>query len=101
MNKNIYIDSDFKCHPSNDGTMQEVQTDFFNGKCDAFIKGYRFVPEGQEWTREDGTVFTGEMIAPWKLYEELENAQRKYEKEQLAEAQSALAILLGENIKEG
>jgi len=31
--KTIYIDSDFKCHVSNDDTMRAVETDFFDGKC--------------------------------------------------------------------
>ena len=97
----IYLNSEFKCHVENDGAMLEAQSDFFNGKCKEFIEGYRFIPSGHIWTREDGKAFTGEMIAPWKPYRELEEAQRKYEQEQLAEAQSALAILLGENIKEG
>ena len=91
----IYIDSDFKCHVSDDGTMTTVETDFFDGKCDTFIEGYRFVPVGESWTREDGKVFRGEMIAPWKPYKELDAAQRKYEREKLADAENALAILLG------
>lgn len=92
----IYIDSNFCCHTSNDGTMREVKTDFFNGKCDTFIEGYRFVPHNESWTREDGTVFHGEMIAPWKPYDELDAAQRKYKKQQLEETQTALKIILGE-----
>ena len=88
----IYIDSDFKCHSFNNGTMTAIEADFFNGKCDKFIEGYRFVPAGENWTREDGTIFSGEMIAPWKPYKELDAAQRKYEQEQL----KALNILLGE-----
>ena len=43
----IYIDNDYKCHTSNDGTMREVQTDFFDGKCQIFIEGYRFIPSGE------------------------------------------------------
>lgn len=93
--KTIYIDSDFKCHVANDGTMTAVETDFFDGKCDAFIEGYRFVPNGETWTRSDGEVFNGEMIAPWKSYDELDAAQREYEKERLADMENALAILLG------
>lgn len=80
--KIVYIDSDFKCHIQNDGTMTEVQTKFFDNKCDEFIKGYRFIPYGKVWTREDGVVFNGEMIAPWKPYEELDAAQREYERNQ-------------------
>ena len=77
----IYLDTDFKCHTSNDGTMTAVETDFFDGKCSTFIEGYRFVPAGQRWTREDGRVFRGEMIAPWKPYAELAAAQVQYERD--------------------
>lgn len=82
--KTIYIDSEFKCHISNDGTMTAVETDFFDGKCDAYIEGYRFVPGGKTWIREDGVEFAGEMIAPWKPWQELDEAQREYEREQYA-----------------
>ena len=91
----IYIDSEFKCHVTNDGTMTAIETDAFDGKCDAFIEGYRFVPNGESWTRSDGVVFEGEMIAPWKSFGELDSAQREYEREKLADAENALAILLG------
>ena len=81
----IYIDTDFKCHVSNpDGTLTAVETDFFDGKCQAYIEGYRFVPAGESWTRHDGVVFTGEMVSPWKDWWELDEAQREYEREQLA-----------------
>ena len=80
----IYIDSDFKCHISNpDGTYTAVETPGFNGKCDTYIEGYRFVPHGQTWTRQDGEVFEGEMVAPWRDWKELDAAQREYEQEQL------------------
>ena len=80
--RTIYIDSDFKCHIYDDGTMTAVETAFFDGKCDAFVEGYRFVPAGESWIREDGVVFTGEMIAPWKPYSELAAAQQQYERDQ-------------------
>ena len=89
----IYIDSDFKCHVTDDGTMTAVETDFFDGKCDAYIEGYRFVPEGESWTREDGTVFDGKMITPWKPWQELDKAQREYELGLLAQYAEALKTL--------
>ena len=97
----IYIDNDFKCHASNpEGTYTAVETDFFDGKCDAYIEGYRFVPAWATWTRPDGVVFQGEMISPWKDWRELDAAQRDYEREQLeamaaelADAKAALALL--------
>ena len=82
--RTIYLDSDYKCHTTNDGTMTAVETNFFDGKCDSFVEGYRFVPTGEVWIREDGVVFHGEMISPWKQYKELDRAQREYEKELLA-----------------
>lgn len=75
----VYIDNDFKCHVTNDGAMTAVETDFFDGKCEEFITGYRFVPEGMVWLRTDGTLFEGEMICPWKPYSTLAYAQAMYE----------------------
>ena len=80
--RTIYIDSEFQCHMSDDGTMTGVETDFFDGKCTAFVEGYRFVPAGKNWTRSDGVVFHGEMITPWKPYNELAAAQTQYEADQ-------------------
>ena len=86
--RTIYIDSDFKCYTSDDGTMTAVETDFFDGKCDAFVMGYCFVPAGESWTRSDGEVFIGEMISPWKDYAELDGAQKNYERRLLIEYQN-------------
>lgn len=86
----VYIDQNFKCHLTDDGTMTAVETDFFDGKCAAYIDGYRFVPAGAEWTRSDGVVFRGEMIAPWKPWQELDAAQRECERQQLADYEKAL-----------
>ena len=92
----IYIDPDFKCHVTNDGTMTAIETDFFDGKCKAFIEGYRFIPAGKTWIRSDGVTFQGEMIAPWKPYELLAAAQAQYETDQaqMADMTEALQILL-------
>lgn len=91
----IYIDTDFKCHTTNDGTFAAVETNFFDRKSNDYIEGYRFVPSGSTWVREDGEVFHGEMIAPWKDYAELAAAQREYEFELLkaenAEYEAALS----------
>lgn len=91
--RTIYIDEEFKCYPEDGGSMTAVETEFFDGKCDAFVEGYRFVPSGESWTREDGVVFQGMMIAPWKPFDELDKAQREYEKQLLAEYAAALEEL--------
>ena len=92
----VFIDSDFCCYVTNNGTMSEIHTDFFDGKCQAFIEGYRFIPHGSSWTDENGVSFKGETVFPWKPYDELDQAQREYERHQLVEAQTALEIILGE-----
>lgn len=91
--KTIYIDSEFKCHISNNGTMTAIETEFFNDKCDIFIEGYRFVPTGSTWTRSDGVEFIGEMISPWKDYSELDAAQREYERQKIAIYEESLRTM--------
>lgn len=89
----VFVDKDYKCHVTNDGTMTAVETDFFDGKCDAFLEGYRLVPKGESWMRSDGVVFLGEMIAPWKDFALLDDAQRQYEQALIADMQQALKTL--------
>jgi len=89
--RKVYIDAEFKCHATDNGTMTVVETDYFDNKCDTFIEGYRFVPAGQSWTREDGEVFHGEMITPLKDCDELDRIQQDYEKQQLEEYKAIVA----------
>ena len=75
----LYLDSDYLCHMEPAVGRTAVQTDAFNGKCKTYIEGFRFVPSGQSWTRSDGKVFHGEMIAPAVNYSVLVEAQRNYD----------------------
>lgn len=90
----IYINTDFKCHTVAGDGMTAVETTAFDGKCAAYIEGYRFVPDGEIWTAADGTAFRGEMIAPWKPWAELDAAQRTYERERAAELETQNAELV-------
>ena len=90
--KTVYIDNDYKCHISPGDGLTAVETDAFDGKCRQYIEGYRFVPGGEIWTREDGQKFTGEMVAPWRPYEILAEFQAIYEKEQAKQADMAAAL---------
>lgn len=91
----IYIDSEYKCHVEEAPGLRAIETDFFNGKCAEYIEGFRFVPTGETWTREDGEVFRGEMVAPWKAFDQLEQCQTIYDRmlAQQADMQAALAVL--------
>ena len=93
----IYIDSEYRCHTTNpNGTFREAilsdsARSFFADKCNTFIEGYRLKPDGETWVREDGKVFSGgEMITPWKPYNDIAAAQAQYEKDR-ATLEEALA----------
>ena len=92
----IWIDNDYKCHVAPGEGLREFDVPFFDNKCDELIEGYRYVPEGEEWTRKDGMTFTGEMICPWVDYRELIIYQAAYLEEQLADADGALEVLYGD-----
>ena len=91
----IYIDSNYKCHTSTADGLTAIETDAFDGKCRQYIEGYRFVPAGETWTREDGHRFTGEMVAPWRNYAILAELQAIYEEEQ-TKAMEEIAALVEE-----
>lgn len=93
--RTIYLDADFHCHIAHGDGLTAVETDFFDGMCDAFVQGYRFVPEGSVWVREDGEVFYGEMIAPWQDHGDLQHEQRKYERDRMHQAETILNELTG------
>ena len=89
----IFIDNDYKCHTSPADGLTAVETDAFNGKCRQYIEGYRFVPAGQSWTREDGQVFHGEMVAPWRDYAILSESQEAAQEEQAKATEEIAAIV--------
>ena len=91
----VYIDNEYKCHVSDDGTHRAFDVQFFDGKCTEFIEGYRYVPSGERWVKPNGEFFRGEMIAPWKDYDYLQAAQEAYEQGQdeiLTTVESALGV---------
>ncbi len=90
--KTIYLDSDYRCHLENDGTMRAVETDTFDGKCQLYIEGHRYVPAGETWTRSDGTVFAGVMVSAAVDYERLAIAQAQYEADMAAAADMVEAL---------
>lgn len=86
----IYIDDDYKCHVSDADGRRAIETNEFDGKCPEWIECYRFVPNGETWTREDGEAFNGEMTAPWKDLGEAYAAQTAYVAAQNAQYEAAL-----------
>lgn len=98
----IYLDSDFRCHLANDGSLRSVDTDFFDGKCKKFIEGYRFIPYGDSWTRSDGAVFYGYMVTPAEDYTQLKYTQQQYEEDEsihLAEIGALIEEIYNEDLE--
>ena len=89
----IYIDNDYKCYISIGVGLTAINTDAFDGKCTRFIEGYRFVPADKSWTREDGQVFYGEMVSPWRDSTILDELQALYEEEQAKATEEIAAIV--------
>lgn len=85
----IYIDNDYKCYISAAEGRRAIETNEFDGKCPEWIESYRFVPEGETWTRGDGEVFTN-MVAPWKDLGEAYAAQTAYVTAQNTQYEAAL-----------
>ena len=76
----VYVDKKNHCHTTNpDGVFREVENSFFDNKCTAFIEGYCY---------DDSKGYV--QIYPWKNHDQLEAAQREYERNQIAEYEAAL-----------
>lgn len=71
----IFIDNDYKCHAEPAEGLRGFDVSFFDGKCPAFIEGYRYVPAGELWHYK-GKDFRGEMICPWENYDILDTVQQ-------------------------
>lgn len=89
----IYLDKEYKCHLTNDGTMREIEISAFDGFCPEYIEGYRYIPVGEVWVNPDGVKCSG--VSPWKDYSILAAAQAAYE-----EAEAALLEELGALVEE-
>lgn len=91
--RTIYVDAEYRCHVTDDGTMRAFEMKGFDGKCNEYIKGYRYIPAGERWQRDDGVTFYGEALFPWKQYYTLDAVQREYERQQISDMQSTITEL--------
>ena len=66
----VYVDKEYKCHVAPGEGLTPVEDSFFDGKCDAFIEGYRY---------DTSKGYT--QIYPWRNSAELFAAQAQYERD--------------------
>jgi hypothetical protein len=87
----VYVDHEFRCHAAPGEGLAAAEADFFDGMCEEMAACYRFIPAGRTWTRADGTVFAGEMAAPFKDMHAAQAVQRIYEEMERNAAEYAAA----------
>lgn len=79
--RTVYLDSDYRVHLTQTGNLMPYITNVFDGKCDTYVEGYRIVPEGAVWTRDDGIEFVGPMVAAAASFGETFSVQKQYEED--------------------
>ena len=98
----IYLDDDFEAHTEQDAENTRMPWEdtegFFAGKCAEFIDGYRVVPEGETWVRNDGREFTGLMITPTVNPAALQALQAEADKLTIADLDAAVVDLTYQSI---
>ena len=98
----IYLDEDYRAHAEQDaGTTRMPWEDsggFFAGKCDSFIEGYRVIPDGETWIRDDGRPFSGLMISPIVNPVELQADQAEYDLQTVAALDAEVVELTYQNV---
>ena len=77
----VYIDELGHCHAENADGRQAVEDEFFDGRAPEAIEGY-LCTLGVNGER---------MISPWQPWEQLDAAQREYERQQYEDMRAALA----------
>lgn len=79
----IYIDELGHCHAENADGRQAVEDEFFNGRPSEVIEGY-MCTLGVNGER---------MISPWQPWEQLDEAQRAYERNLITQYEAALSAI--------
>lgn len=89
----VYIDAEYCCHAEQTESRRPVENAFFDGKCPAFIAGWRFVPEGESWTDEQGRTFQGQALFPAATYAAPAAAQAQFERDEEAHTAELAALI--------
>lgn len=80
--RTVYLDSNYVCHVENAEGRTAYEVDFLDNACDFKVEATRYVPEGHRWTRSDGMIFPGPMVAYTMDSQMVDAVQREYEQAQ-------------------
>ena len=87
----IYVDSESRCHAADDGSMRSVEDSFFDGKCAAFIEGYKL--EESDGLRHIYPVVDSRILDAYQKQYEAMLPELEAAKAELADADEALNIM--------
>ena len=90
----VYIDADYRVHTESGDGRETVETTVFDGMPEPVIDCHRYVPGGRQWVRPDGVMIYGEFVQMCVSKQELDAAQRAFERQQLADMAAELADAL-------
>lgn len=97
--KTIYLDSNFMCHATNDGTTQAVESDLFDGLCSGALECYRYIPAGQSWTRPDGSIAPGPFVQAVKDPDAIQEQYKLDEAAHLEELGSLIEEIYNQDVE--
>lgn len=79
----VYVDLEYSCFAQKSEGLREVESDFFDGKCNTLIECFKFVPAGESYTDEHGLLHSGAIWNYKPITSSIERIQAAYEHEQL------------------
>ncbi len=89
----IYIDNEYRCHADYAEDRRAFEVEVLEGRSPKAIECYRYVPEGEEWAREDGQLFSGPMLSLWTDPLTEAEHQTEYDRQLIEDMQQALEIM--------
>jgi hypothetical protein len=78
--RKIYLDDQYRCSVTNGENKTEIETDFFDGRCEEFIEGYCYIPKNEKWVNKNNIEFMGETIFPIADFNKIDSIQRSNER---------------------
>lgn len=94
--KTIYIDSNNICHPNNDGTRKPIETNAFDGICDASLEFYKYYPKAKGKAEFIKCIDSKASALVQKSYEDGINSQDETIAELMDEIANLCEELIGE-----
>lgn len=87
----IYIDGDCRAYTEPRDDREAVEASVFDSMPAPVIACHRYIPTGTTWISPDGLEIHGEFIQMCVSQEDLDAAQREYERQMIAEYEHALS----------